>query len=468
VSCEGWIPVSDNTGVILAADVGTSALKVGVYSVDQTLLASASRSYQFNVHDMGMVDIDPSLWWQAFQEVCGELKPYLKAIKVISFSVNTPGLSTMDDDGNPLFPSILHLDGRSRAQALKIRSLVGEDRLLETACNLPVTGGSSLASIMWIRDNHPEIYSRATFGHTNTFMAKQLTGEWSIDPSTTSITGLYNTAANDLTWNQQVLDCTELSSTKLPKLRHSFAPVGTLRKDVAAQLGLPAGCVVLCGGNDAVLATLSTDLVKSGDISTTNGTTDITLVILDKPLRSREFNIRCHVLPGLWVTFFVLNTGSIAFDWFHREFCREMPLDEYYEKYIPQVLDGFFKQPDLDQADAELPSYAPFLQGSRYSLERLTASFSGLSMETTREKMLVGLIKGNTAYTGNHLRDLGKLIRLNNTVHLTGGGARIAGMKAAKQRWQGDFNYEIVEQSSLIGAVKLGQGYLNGEFNKWI
>ena len=374
----------------------------------------------------------------------------------------------MDENGNPLFPSILHMDGRSRAQALKIRSLVGEDRLLDLACNLPVSGGSSLASILWLRDNYPEIYSRSRFGHTNTFMVKQLTGEWGIDPSTTSITGLYHTACNDLTWNDEVLDLAGLSPAKLPKLLHSFSPVGTLRKEIAAQFDFPADCVVLCGGNDAVLATLSTDLIRPGDISTTNGSTDITMVILDKPLRSREFNIRCHVLPGLWVTFFVLNTGSIAFDWFYHEFCREMSIDEYYESYIPMVLADFFKQPDLDPLDAELPMYTPFLQGSRYSSERLTASFSGLSMETTREKILLGLVKGNTAYTGNHLKELGKLIHLNQTVHLTGGGAKISGIKAAKRRWQGNFNYEIVEQSSLIGAVKLGQGYLKGEFSKWM
>lgn len=71
----------DNPGVILAADVGTSTLKVGVYSIDQTLIATASRSYKMNVHDKGMVDIDPSLWWSAFLEVCHELKPHLKAVK---------------------------------------------------------------------------------------------------------------------------------------------------------------------------------------------------------------------------------------------------------------------------------------------------------------------------------------------------------------------------------------------------
>jgi xylulokinase len=456
----------DNIGVILAVDVGTSTLKAGIYSIDLVSIASSSRSYQISIHDQGMVDIDPSLWWQAFQEICSELKPYLEAVKVISLSVNTPGLSTMDEDGRPLFPSILHLDGRSREQASQIRNLIGEDRLLEIACNLPVAGGSSLASILWIRDHYPEIYARARFGHTNTFMVKQLTGEWSIDPSTTSITGLYNTSRNDLTWNEEVLDLTGIKPGKLPTLRHSFTPVSTLRKEIVKEFGFPSDCVVLCGGNDAVLATLSTGLVQPGDIFTTNGTTDITMVIIDKPLRSYEFNVRCHVLPGLWVTFFALNTGSIAYDWFHREFCREMSLEEYYDEYIPTVLADFFKQHDLEQADVELPIYVPFLQSSRYSLERFTASFSGLSLESTREKLLLGLVKGNTTYTGGHLKTLAGFIPLSDTVLLSGGGAKIRGMEKAKKRWQGDFNYRIIEQSSLYGAAILGQANQKGEFSR--
>ncbi len=460
--------MNDKSGTILALDVGTSTFKAGVYTSELVLLASASKSYQINVHGQGMVDIDPNLWWQAFLEICQELKPNLSNVKLISLSVNTPGLSTMDENGNPLFPSILHMDGRSRSQASQIRSLVGEDRLLECACNLPVSGGSSMASILWIRDHFPEIYNRAKFGHTNTFMVKQLTGEWTIDPSTTSITGMYNTSENNLTWNEDVLNLTGIDPAKLPTIRHTFAPAGTIRKELVEQFGFPKDCAVLCGGNDAVLTTLSTGLTNPGDISTTNGTTDITIVILDKPLRSREFNIRCHVLPGLWVTFFVLNSGSIAFDWFYREFCRDMSEDEFYQSYIPKVISEFFEQADLDAAEEDLPVYIPYLLGSRYTLDRMTASFSGISLETTREKMLLGLIKGNTSYTGSHLNGLSRLITLSDTIQLSGGGAKLKGMKMAKQRWQGDFDYQIVEQSSLLGAAILGQQYLRGEFSQWI
>ena len=77
---------------------------------------------------------------------------------------------------------------------------MGEDYFLKETCNLPVSGGSSLCSILWIRENQPEVWEQAVkFGHTNTYMVKRMTGNWAIDPSTVSITGLYNAAANDLT-----------------------------------------------------------------------------------------------------------------------------------------------------------------------------------------------------------------------------------------------------------------------------
>jgi hypothetical protein len=124
------------------------------------------------------------------------------------------------------------------------------------------------------------------------------------------------------------------------------------------------------------------------------------------------------------VTFFVLNTGGIAMDWFHSVFCREMTGDQFYEVYVPSVLEGFFKSDDPDRLETEIPNYVPFLQGSRYSLEQLTASFSGLNLETTREKILLGLIRGNAVYHGENLREVAGLVKLGRKVMTTGGGAR--------------------------------------------
>ena len=214
-----------------------------------------TRRYDIDLHDQGQADVAPGTWWHAIEDACRELGPHLADVAVIVPSVTTPGLTPMAADGTALGPAILFLDGRSNEQAAAIRASVGEERFLAEACNLPVSGGSSLASMLWIRDHQPDVWAAAAkFGHTNTYLTKRLTGEWAIDPSTTSITGLYATARHDLTWNEDVLEAADIDPVRLPPLMRSFDPVGRILPSVADSLGLPRRTIVLCGGNDAALA----------------------------------------------------------------------------------------------------------------------------------------------------------------------------------------------------------------------
>jgi len=451
---------------ILAIDVGTTAFKMGVFGPDLKKRCETSRSYQINLYDHGKADIEPEKWWWALRDSSFELKDFLSSVGVISFSVTTPGLVPIDQNGRALGPAILFFDGRSHKQAREIRERVGDEKFLRETSNLPVSGGSSLCSILWIRENQPEVWkASAKFGHCNTYMAKRFTGQWAIDPSTTSITGLYNTVRHDLTWNKDVLALAEIPETKLPPLMQSYDRAGRILPQVARELGLPEDCDVLCGGNDAVLAALSGGFTSPGDINNICGTCEITNVCLDRPVGSANFNVRCHVIPNRWVTFFVLNTGGMALDWFHSVFCREMTQDQFYDEYVPSVLDSFFGSKDPDSLEADLPEYVPFLQGCRYSLEQMTASFSGLTLETTREKLLLGMIKGNAVYHGEHLKEVAKLVKLGRTVMTTGGGAKIRGFLKVKKRWTGDFEYRYQDQSSLLGAAMLGQFYQTGKYS---
>jgi len=451
---------------ILAIDVGTTAFKVGVFSPNLEKRCEVQREYKFNVYDSVKVEIEPETWWRTLQDCCAEVRGFLSSVGVISFSVTT-GVVPMAEDGTALCPFILFLDGRSHKQAKEIRQRVGEEKFLREACNLPVSGGSSLCSILWIRENRPEIWERtAKFGHCNTYMVKRFTGDWAIDPSTTSITGLYNTTRHDLTWNKDVLHLSEIPEEKLPPLIQSYQRAGKILPRVARELGLSEDCDVLCGGNDAMIAALSGGLTEPGDINNVCGTADAVSVCSGKPVSSRNFNIRCHVIPDRWVLFFILNTGGKALEWFHSVFCREMDQDQFFKGYVPSVLDKFFHCEDPGRTEANLPQYVPFLQGSRYSLEQLKASFSGLTLETTREHLFLSLIKGNAAYQGGFLKEAGGVVQLGRKVTVSGGGARIKGILETKRRWMGDFEYQYQERSSVFGAAMLGQFYQTKRYSK--
>ena len=441
---------------ILSLDVGTTAFKLAVLTPGLEIKTEASRTYPVNVYSGGYADIEPEKWWSALRECCADVREFLSSVGVITLSVTTPGLTPMATDGRALGPAILFFDGRSRPQARAIRASVGDDQFLAETCNLPVSGGSSLCSILWIRENQPDVWDAADkFGHANTYMVKRFTGNWAIDPSTVSITGLYNTAENDLTWNRRVLELAGIPDHKLPPLMSSYDVAGELLPEIAKELGLPNGCKVLCGGNDATLAALSGGVTEHGSINNVCGTCEITSVCVDQPVSSPNFNVRCHVIPGHWLTFFVLNTGGKALEWFRSVFCADMSEGSFYREYIPSVLDEFFGNPDCDRMEAELPGYIPYLGGSRYSLEKMKAAFNGVTLETDRKALLLSLIRGNAMYHGQHLREVGTMVKLGRRVITTGGEAKIHGFTQVKRRWMGDFEYEYQDQSSLLGAAML-------------
>ncbi len=451
------------SGDILAIDIGTSGLKLGVFGPDLERRRSAKRSYSPHLYDDGRADIDPEVWWAAIRSCCAEIGPDLQGVGVVTLSVTTPGLTPMAADGTALAPAVLFLDGRSHEQARRIRELVGEDEFLRESANLPVSGGSSLASILWFRDQEPEIWeATAKFGHCNTYIVRRMTGRWAIDPSTTSITGMYNTVADDLRWNERVLDVAGIPRHLLPPLMLSYDAVGPILPGVAEELGLPPDCVVLCGGNDATLAAFSGGITEPGDIGIISGTCDIVSVCTDRPTSSSEFNLRCHVIPGRWLTFYVLNAGGEGLEWFRRVFCRELEADAFYDDYLPGVLEAFLADPDVDARERDLPLYDPHLGGSRYSVERLKGGFSGVTLQTSREDLLVSLVRGNMAYLGRHLASLAGSLELGPRIGLSGGGAKIRGMLDARRRWTGAFEYEYQDQSSMLGAAMLGKLHEEG------
>ena len=446
---------------ILAIDVGTTTFKLGVFDEGLNPKCQVLIPYEAKTHDRTRADIDPGIWWEALRDGCAQAAGRLGDVAVVSLSVTTPGLTPMTADGTALGSAILFFDGRSHAQARAIRELVGDEYFLQETCNLPVSGGSSLASILWIRDEDPDVWkATAKFGHTNTYMVKRLTGEWAIDPSTVSITGLYNTARHDLTWNERVLEAAGIAPDRLPPLRRSDEPVGTILPAIARELGLPADAVVLTGGNDAVLAALSGGVTEPGQIISQIGTAEITYVCVDRPLSSRNFNLRCHVVPERWLTFFVLNAGGMAFEWFKSVFCSELTDDDFYREYLPGVIRRFFAAGDLDEAERHLPRYGPFLGGSRYSLEQQSGHFDDIDLGTTRDDMLLALVRGCAAYSGSHLLEVGGMVPLASRVLTAGTGARVGELMRARRRWFGDYEFEYQDQSSLLGAAMLGQSYL--------
>ena len=256
---------------ILGVDIGTTSMKMAVFRLDGETLESErqfSQGYAANIYNGGLFgDIEPHKWKEAFIAGCRAMQDAIRDVEIISLSGTTPGLTAMDERGDALYPAILMLDQRSREQAVRIIDAIGLDRLLATTANMPVAGGCSLAGILWLKDHRPDLFRKThKFGHSNTYFAHWLTGTYAIDPSSASLTALYNTVRNDYTWNEEIACAFDLPVDRLPELVPAYHSIGRVHAELARDLGLARKPQVLIGGNDAVLAAYSVGVRETGEV----------------------------------------------------------------------------------------------------------------------------------------------------------------------------------------------------------
>jgi sugar (pentulose or hexulose) kinase len=211
---------------ILDIDVGTQSLRACIIDSELSVLERQQVPYTPQVISRDKVEIDAEILWDALVQACSKLK--LKdRVSVVTFSTLCPSLIPMDADGQPLRPIILHLDRRSYRQAQWALRKVGEDAFLNIAGNLPIPGGISATSLLWVKDHESEIYAKkdTRFGHAVTFFLKRLTDRFLIDPSNASFTGLYDTVGYG-DWDERLYGPLEIERDKLPQVLMSTELAG--------------------------------------------------------------------------------------------------------------------------------------------------------------------------------------------------------------------------------------------------
>ena len=271
---------------ILSADFGTTSLKISLLNEYLKIIRTYKKNYYYDIKDNVKIQINPETIFRTFIKGIKHFNDYLTKIDVLSICVLCPSLIAMDKQGNCLYPAIIHLDRRSVKQSKRALKIIGKRRFLEINGNLPFPGGISLTSIMWLQDNHLDIYNHTyKFGHLNTYLHKIFTDKFVIDPTNASFTGLYETLKWK-GWSDELCNLLNISQSKLPEIVPSNSILGALNKRAAKLTGLKEGIHVIMGANDTSSAALGADAIENGSILNVSGsneiitiTTEIKLVI---------------------------------------------------------------------------------------------------------------------------------------------------------------------------------------------
>lgn len=431
---------------ILSVDFGTSSLKAAIVNDDLDIVASTKIEYELKILPNDKIELNPDEVFGAFIQCTREFSDYIQNVSILAFDILSPSVMFLDKNGEPLYPIITHLDRRSRKQIQEILELVGENEFQNITGVLPFAGGVSATSILWVKENMPEVFNKACkIGHFNTYFYKKLTGIWAIDPVNASMMGLYETI-KDTHWSEDICKTLNIPKSKLPDIAPAGAVLGNLGKEVSVLTGLREGIPVVLGSNDAATAQVGAGNVNSGDILNISGSNEILSIIADKPVLNKKYYVRKAVTPGKW-QLFAITTGGFAIEWFRKEAFKDMDVNSFYSEYLVNLVKKRKMETEV--------RFFPYLAGDRHSLEKKRGGFTGLTLGTKRDDMVIAILHGIHKPMITTMRLANEFLQFNKTIKVTGGLSRNKCIIELKKRLFPGFEFEIINDCPIIGNAKL-------------
>ena len=397
----------------IGIDLGTSAIKLLLMDETGKIHNIVSKEYPLYFPHPGWSEQDPYDWYEqgiaGIKELIADCDKSLVA--GISFGGQMHGLVVLDENDNVIRPAILWNDGRTGKETDYLNQVIGKDKLSEYTANIAFAGFTA-PKILWLKENEPENFAKiAKIMLPKDYLAYRLSGAFCTDYSDAS--GMLLLDVKNKCWSKEMIEICGISEAQLPKLYESYEVVGTLKADVAAELGLPETVKIIAGAGDNAAAAVGTGTVGDGRCNISLGTSG-TIFISSKSFGVDENNALhsfdhadgCYHLMGC-----MLSAAS----------CNKWWMDD-----ILKTAEYGKEQENIHKLGENTVFYLPYLMGERspHNDPKARATFIGMTMDTSREDMTQAVLEGVAFGLRDSLevaRSLG--IQIDRT-KICGGGAK--------------------------------------------
>jgi xylulokinase len=385
--------------LLLGVDLGTTGCKAAVFDgrvpdasagdahPGHALLGEAYLEYGLITLSPTMIEQDPHTWWEltcrAIRAAIGKAGVDGRDIRGIAVSSQGISFVCLSAAGEPLGNAINWLDTRAVAECEAILARY------DAATLFALTGKRAapsyvLPKLLWLRRHRPETWGatrKVLMGHD--YLVYRLCGETVTDHSMAGGTLLYDLQA--LGWSASLLEAFDLSHELLPTLCWPGTPLGRIRPDVAASLGLSPDVSVVTGGQDQKCAALGAG-IRDGVATLSLGTASAIVQVMDAPRIDPERRIPTFTFlqPQRWVLEGVVGTGAGSLRWHRDVVAPGIPYTVLDEEaaVIGRGADGVRFHPHL--AGATSPYWQPGVHGA----------YENLSLATTRGHLTRAVLEG--------------------------------------------------------------------------
>jgi xylulokinase len=372
---------------LLGIDLGTSSVKVVVYSTTGKILGLGSAEYPILTPQPGWAEQDPEHWWTATVQAVRSAQAAAgqPEILAIGFSGQMHGPALLDKQDRLLGNAIIWADQRSGPLLDEIESLIGKKRLAEV-CGTAPAAGFLIATLRWLQRYDPERLEKiGAILLPKDYVRFRITGEVATDASDAAATGLFDVAQRIWAW--EVIESLGLPRTIFPAIRDSAEVCGKLQPEPATELGLNPGIPVAAGSADQPAQAVGNGLIEPGQGSVTLGTGGQVFVPLAAPVFDAQGRLHtfCHALPTRWYLLGAMLSAGMALRW-ARQVLR---CDQISYR-------------DLDQMAAAVPIgseglvFLPYLVGERSPLmdPHARGTFAGLTLRHDTGHLFRAVLEG--------------------------------------------------------------------------
>ncbi len=419
--------------MIFSLDIGTSILKGGIFDTSCNLIYSASAEIKL-FHNNNSYEIDPEDWINALKKICTEVSKY-KDISTIIISGNGPTLTPVDKNGNVLYRAITWMDNRSNKAT---------NELLK---NSPVNPSFFLSKAYWIYKNKPEIYKKTKyFLSCPEFLSFYLTGN--------AFTYLPNGGFKNFIWTDKAITSLGMDIEKFPEYLQPGAEAGTVKKQIAEELGLKPGIKVISGTYDFMAALIGTGTITPGTTCDRAGTSEGINHCTDFAVNDSFLICLPHLEPGLFNVSAMISTTGKAVEWYKN--------NSFYQD---KDFESIYNDARTVSAGSDKLIFLPHLTGERgpaFSKDARGA-FIGLSLDHSYKEMAKAVLE-SIGFSIRYIIEIMEKNSLNiNELRIAGSLSKIEILNQIKADITGKvvlipeiYDSELVG-NACIGLVSMGE-----------
>lgn len=367
----------------IGIDLGTSAVKLLLMQGDGKILKIVNREYPISFPRPGWSQQDPEDWYRETMAGLQELLAGSDKSQVagISFGGQMHGLIVLDDKDQVIRPAILWNDGRTAEESDYLNQVIGKESLSGYTANISFAGFTA-PKVLWLKKHEPENFAKIhKIMLPKDYLAYRLSGVHCSDVSDASGTLFFD--VKNRCWSKEMCEICGIKREWLPKVFESYEAVGTLKPELATELGISGKTVIAAGGGDNAAAAVGTGTVGDGACNISLGTSGTVFISMknfgvDKNNALHSFD---HADGSYHLMGCMLSAAS----------CNKWWMDE-----IIGTKEYANEQEAIKTLGENHVYFLPYLMGERspHNDPDARGAFIGMTMDTTRADMTQAVLEG--------------------------------------------------------------------------